>query len=163
MSRSINPGNKILDRKLVAGLCDTWRLDGLTIAFTNGCFDLLHPGHIHVITEAAGQADKLVLGLNSDESVRKLKGKGRPIQNEASRAIVIAALEAVDAVVIFNEETPLQLIKELKPNFIVKGGDYKADEIVGGEFVKKLGGEVIIVNILPGHSTTSLQEKASDS
>lgn len=133
-----------------------WRRQGLRIGFTNGCFDLLHPGHVHVLTRARAACDRLIVGLNSDASVRRLKGAGRPIQDEHARAQVLAALEAVDLVTLFDEDTPLELITRLRPHVLVKGGDYARGDIVGGDVVEADGGEVIIVETLAGHGTTAL-------
>lgn len=133
-----------------------WRLKGYTISFTNGCFDLLHAGHIASLTEAAQVADKLIVGLNADISIKGLKGEGRPINDENSRALVLASLAMVDAVVIFSEPTPLELIKQVAPDFLVKGGDYKVEEIAGAEEVISRGGKVIINPIIEGFSTTSI-------
>ena len=126
------------------------------MGFTNGCFDLLHPGHVRVLVEARAACDRLVVGLNGDASAARLKGDGRPIQNEKARAEVLAALEAVDLVVIFDEDTPLALIRKVRPMVLVKGGDYRREEIVGREVVEADGGEVIIVASVPGHSTSAL-------
>ena len=137
-----------------------WRKQGLRIGFTNGCFDILHPGHVKVITEARAACDRLILGLNSDASVKRLKGADRPLQNERARAEVLAALEAVDLVVFFDEDTPLRLIERIKPNVLVKGGDYTREQVVGHEIMDAIGGEVLLVEIVPGFSTTSLVERA---
>jgi D-beta-D-heptose 7-phosphate kinase/D-beta-D-heptose 1-phosphate adenosyltransferase len=137
-----------------------WRAQDLRIGFTNGVFDLLHPGHIKVLTQARGNCDRLVVGLNSDASVKRLKGKDRPIQSEQARAEVLAGLEAVDLVAIFGEDTPLELIRRVKPTVLVKGGDYKADQVVGREVVKAQGGEVIVVDLVKGFSTTRIVEKS---
>ncbi len=137
-----------------------WRSQDLRIGFTNGCFDILHPGHVKVLTAARGACDRLIVGINSDASVRRLKGEGRPVQNESARAEVLAALEAVDLVVIFAEDTPLRLITHVRPNVLVKGGDYTRDEVVGHEIVEAGGGTVMLVDILPGFSTTSLVNRA---
>jgi D-beta-D-heptose 7-phosphate kinase / D-beta-D-heptose 1-phosphate adenosyltransferase len=144
---------------LAAHLAD-WRKQGLRIGFTNGCFDILHPGHVKVLTAARGACDRLIVGLNSDTSVRRLKGEGRPVQNEGSRAEVLAALEAVDLVVIFEEDTPIRLITEIKPSVLVKGGDYTRETVVGHEIVEAHGGTVMLVDTLQGHSTTSLVNRA---
>lgn len=137
-----------------------WREQGLRVGFTNGCFDILHPGHVKVITEARANCDRLIVGLNSDASVKRLKGEGRPVQDERARAEVLAALEAVDLVAIFEEDTPLNLIMQIKPTALIKGGDYTREQVVGHEVVEANGGEVILVNILPGFSTTSLVARA---
>jgi D-beta-D-heptose 7-phosphate kinase/D-beta-D-heptose 1-phosphate adenosyltransferase len=144
---------------LAAHLAD-WRKQGLRIGFTNGCFDILHPGHVKVLTAARGACDRLIVGLNSDASVKRLKGDGRPVQNESSRAEVLAALEAVDLVVIFEEETPIGLITEIKPSVLVKGGDYTRETVVGHEIVEANGGTVMLVDTLQGHSTTWLVNRA---
>jgi D-beta-D-heptose 7-phosphate kinase/D-beta-D-heptose 1-phosphate adenosyltransferase len=144
---------------LAAHLAD-WRKQGLRIGFTNGCFDILHPGHVKVLTAARGACDRLIVGLNSDASAKRLKGEGRPVQDESSRAEVLAALEAVDLVVIFEEDTPVHLITEIKPSVLVKGGDYIRETVVGHEIVEANGGTVMLVDILHGHSTTSLVNRA---
>jgi D-beta-D-heptose 7-phosphate kinase/D-beta-D-heptose 1-phosphate adenosyltransferase len=136
-----------------------WKVTGKTFSFTNGCFDILHPGHLFSLAEAAKEADYLVVGLNSDQSVQRLKGPTRPINNTQSRAIVLANLMVVDMVVIFEEDTPLDLIKTLLPDVMVKGGDYTIDEIVGAKEVIAHGGKVIINPIVEGFSTTQLIEK----
>jgi D-beta-D-heptose 7-phosphate kinase/D-beta-D-heptose 1-phosphate adenosyltransferase len=135
------------------------RVTGKKVSFTNGCFDILHPGHLFSLKQAAAEADYLIVGLNSDASVKRLKGPSRPINNTESRAIVLANLIVVDAVVVFEEETPLELIKVLLPDVIVKGGDYTIDQVVGGKEVMANGGKVIINPIVEGFSTTSLIEK----
>jgi D-beta-D-heptose 7-phosphate kinase/D-beta-D-heptose 1-phosphate adenosyltransferase len=140
-----------------------WRKQGLRVGFTNGCFDILHPGHVKVLTAARGACDRLVVGLNSDASVKRLKGEGRPVQNERARSEVLAALEAVDLVVIFEEDTPIKLITQIKPSVLVKGGDYARDQVVGHEIVAANGGEIVLVDILEGFSTTSLVRRARES
>jgi D-beta-D-heptose 7-phosphate kinase/D-beta-D-heptose 1-phosphate adenosyltransferase len=137
-----------------------WRAKGRRIGFTNGCFDLIHPGHISLLRQARAKCDRLVVGLNSDASVKQLKGVGRPVQDETARAIVLASLAMVDLVVIFGEETPETLIHALRPDVLVKGADYKRDEVVGREVVEKSGGDVILVDLVPGHSTTAIVERA---
>jgi len=132
-----------------------WREAGLKIGFTNGCFDLIHPGHVSLLAQARGACDRLVVGLNSDNSVRRLKGDGRPVQSEAARAQVLASLAAVDLVVIFNDETPLRLIEAIRPDLLIKGADYRRDQVVGAEIVESYGGRVMLAEILPGHSTTA--------
>jgi D-beta-D-heptose 7-phosphate kinase / D-beta-D-heptose 1-phosphate adenosyltransferase len=152
---------KIITRgaALDAHLLD-WRRQGYKIGFTNGCFDILHPGHVKVLTAARGACDRLIVGLNSDVSVKRLKGDGRPVQDEGARAEVLAALEAVDLVVIFEEETPLKLITEIRPSVLIKGGDYTREQIVGHEIVEADGGHVLLVDVLPGFSTSSLVDRA---
>jgi D-beta-D-heptose 7-phosphate kinase/D-beta-D-heptose 1-phosphate adenosyltransferase len=137
-----------------------WREQGLRIGFTNGCFDILHPGHVKVLTAARAACDRLIVGLNSDASVRRLKGEGRPVQHEQARAEVLAALEAVDLVAVFEEDTPVNLITQVRPSVLVKGGDYRRDQVVGHEIVEAGGGEVLLVDVLPGFSTTSLVDRA---
>lgn len=135
------------------------RITGKKIVFTNGCFDLLHPGHIRYLTHARSLGDFLVIGLNSDDSVKRLKGENRPIQHEAVRAEMLAALHVVDAVVVFNEDTPLNLIKAVAPDILVKGGDYTPETIVGANEVKEKGGEVVVIPFEDGFSTTDLIAK----
>ncbi len=136
-----------------------WRLLNKTIAFTNGCFDILHEGHIFSLSQAAAGADFLIVGVNADSSVKKLKGKDRPINTEESRSLLLASLLMVDAVIIFAEDTPLELIKIVLPDVLVKGGDYSIDEVVGAKEVIANGGKVVINPILPGFSTSGLIEK----
>jgi D-beta-D-heptose 7-phosphate kinase / D-beta-D-heptose 1-phosphate adenosyltransferase len=137
-----------------------WRGNGLRIGFTNGCFDILHPGHVHLLTRARAVCDRLVVGLNSDASVKRLKGAERPIQDVHARAGVLAALEAVDLVAIFEDDTPLDLIRRLRPSVLVKGGDYRKETVVGHELVEADGGEVILIDLVPGHSTTRIVERS---
>jgi rfaE bifunctional protein nucleotidyltransferase chain/domain len=132
------------------------------VAFTNGVFDLLHPGHIDLLAAARATADALIVGINSDESVRRLKGPSRPIRSESERAYVLAAVEAVDLVVIFSEDTPLELVKVLQPDVIVKGGDYTEDTIVGAAEVKSRGGQVVVVPLTAGQSTTAIIGKLGE-
>ena len=139
-----------------------WRRHGLRVGFTNGCFDILHPGHVKVITDARAACDRLIVAINSDASTKRLKGEDRPLQNERARAEVLAALEAVDLVVIFNEDTPLRLIERIKPSVLVKGGDYTREQVVGHEVVEAAGGEVLLVPTLRGFSTTSLVTRARE-
>lgn len=131
-----------------------------TVVFTNGVFDLLHPGHIDVLTGARAQGDRLVVGVNSDASVRRLgKGPDRPVRSEAERAYVLAGLAAVDAVVVFDEETPFELVSTILPDVIVKGGDYAPDTVVGADVVRARGGRVVIIPLTPGQSTTSIIQR----
>lgn len=125
------------------------------VVFTNGVFDLLHPGHVDVLLGARARGDVLVVGLNSDASVKRLKGPDRPVRSEGERAYVVAALEAVDAVTLFEQDTPLELVQLLQPDVIVKGGDYSPDTVVGATEVRARGGDVVIIPLTPGHSTTS--------
>ena len=148
--------NPLTEPASLATLCQNWRSAGDKIAFANGCFDLLHPGHISLLRHAAKTADRLIIGLNSDASVRRLKGDSRPLQSADKRAAALAAFDMVDAVTIFDEDTPQNLIALLQPDFIVKGGDYKPDEVVGSDIVKKRGGKVVIVPTLATYSTSKL-------
>ena len=136
-----------------------WRRRGLKVGFTNGCFDLLHPGHLSLLRQARAQCDRLVVGLNSDASVRRLKGATRPIQGEAARAAVLASLAAVDRVVIFAEDTPLALIEALKPEVLVKGADYTLEQVVGHELVQSYGGQIVLAELVPGQSTSATVKK----
>ncbi len=136
-------------------LIDRWRHKGLTIGFTNGCFDLLHPGHVSLLAQARAQCDRLVVGLNSDQSVQRLKGPTRPVQSEAARAAVLASLASVDLVVLFEEDTPLKLISALRPHILVKGADYTIDTVVGADLVQGWGGKIVLADLMPGHSTTA--------
>jgi D-beta-D-heptose 7-phosphate kinase/D-beta-D-heptose 1-phosphate adenosyltransferase len=131
-----------------------WRRDGLTVGFTNGCFDLLHPGHVHLLCEARSYCDKLLVGLNSDASIKRLKGPTRPVQPEAARSIVLAGLAFVDAVVLFSDDTPIELIGTIKPDILIKGADYALDEVVGRDLVESYGGRVVLVELVPDSSTT---------
>jgi rfaE bifunctional protein nucleotidyltransferase chain/domain len=150
---------KIYDRSGLLHQVNRWRLLGKTIAFTNGCFDILHVGHIASLSEAAREADFLVVGLNSDASAKRLKGPGRPVNDQQSRATVMAALLMVDAVTFFDEDTPLELINAIRPDVLVKGGDYTLEQIVGAKEVLSWGGRVVINPIVPGFSTTGILEK----
>jgi D-beta-D-heptose 7-phosphate kinase/D-beta-D-heptose 1-phosphate adenosyltransferase len=137
-----------------------WRRQGLRVGFTNGCFDLLHPGHVKLLAGARAACDRLVVGLNGDASVTRLKGAGRPVQPVQSRAEVLAALEAVDLVVVFDEDTPEKLIARVKPTVLVKGSDYTREDVVGHAIVEALGGQVILIDIVPGHSTSAMVERS---
>jgi D-beta-D-heptose 7-phosphate kinase/D-beta-D-heptose 1-phosphate adenosyltransferase len=137
-----------------------WRARGKKIGFTNGCFDLVHPGHISLLTQARAKCDRLVVGLNADASVRRLKGAGRPVQDETARAIVLASLAMVDLVVIFGDDTPEILIKQIRPDVLVKGADYKRENIVGADFVASYGGEVVLAELVPDRSTSDLIHRA---
>lgn len=146
----------LVDWNEAARLVQAWRDGGLTVGFTNGCFDILHPGHVHLLEETRRHCDRLILGLNSDASVRRLKGPSRPINNALSRAEVLSGLTAVDAVVVFEEDTPLTLIERLHPDVLVKGGDYTVESIVGADLLQSYGGKVVVVDLLAGHSTTRI-------
>ncbi len=129
------------------------------VVFTNGVFDLLHPGHVDVLVGARLRGDSLVVGVNSDASVKRLKGPDRPVRGEGERAFVLAALECIDAVAVFDQDTPLELVETLRPDVIVKGGDYSPDTVVGANVVRARGGEVVIIPLTPGYSTTSTIER----
>ena len=129
------------------------------VVFTNGVFDLLHPGHVDILTAARARGDAMIVGVNTDASVKRLKGPRRPIRSEAERVYVLAALEAVDCVVLFDQDTPLELVRALRPDLIVKGGDYSEDTIAGAKEVRSWGGEVVVIPLTPGQSTTSIIEK----
>lgn len=146
--------DKVVMRKAAVDRAEGWRRKGHKVGFTNGCFDLLHPGHISLINQARASCDKLILGLNSDESVKRLKGDDRPIQNETSRATVLASLSKVDMVVVFGEDTPLDIICDLKPDILIKGADYTVETVVGAEEVMSWGGKVVLANLVDGQSTT---------
>ncbi len=147
------------DRQALARERAAWKAGGQTVVFTNGCFDLLHPGHLALLEQARSSGDVLVVGINSDASVRGLKGEGRPVVPEAERAEALLALEAVDRVVVYDEPTPAALIAALVPDVLVKGADWPADAIVGSDVVTAAGGRVVRVALVPGRSTTSLLER----
>jgi rfaE bifunctional protein nucleotidyltransferase chain/domain len=138
---------------------DQWKRQGLKVVFTNGCFDILHLGHVDYLEKARNLGDKLILGLNTDNSVSRFKGPSRPIQDENARAHILASLQFVDLVVFFNEDTPLSLISTLMPHILVKGSDYLAENIVGADVVKKNGGAVKTIEFVPGYSTSRIVEK----
>jgi D-beta-D-heptose 7-phosphate kinase/D-beta-D-heptose 1-phosphate adenosyltransferase len=157
---SLAPGEKILfDWAMLDERVEECRRQGLRIGFTNGCFDLLHPGHVKILAGARAACDWLVVGLNGDASVTRLKGAGRPVQDVHARAEVLAALEAVDLVVVFDEDTPEKLIARVRPKVLVKGGDYNREEVVGRDIVEKNGGEVILIDLVPGHSTSDMVKR----
>lgn len=156
MNRADLIPQKILTRDLAIQQVAQWKLMGKKIAFTNGVFDILHPGHIFSLSEAAREGDYLVVGLNADASVKRLKGESRPVNNQESRALLLASLLMVDALVIFEEDTPLELISAILPDVIVKGGDYTVEQVAGGKEVIANGGRVVINPILAGFSTTSI-------
>ncbi len=145
---------KIVPLEVACERVQAWRARGERIAFTNGCFDLVHPGHVSLLAQAKAAADRLIVGLNSDASVRRLKGASRPVQSEAARAVVLASLAAVDLVVIFAEDTPIPLLEALKPDILVKGGQYALDEVVGADVVQAYGGRVVRAEMVAGYSTT---------
>lgn len=156
MRQPHNIEKKVATREEAVRRMAQWKILGKTVAFTNGCFDILHRGHIFSLSQAASEADFLVVGLNSDASTQRLKGPGRPVNDEQSRALLLASLQIVDLVVIFEEDTPLELIKALQPNVLVKGGDYTLEQIVGAKEVMAAGGRVVINPIVEGFSTTGI-------
>jgi len=145
---------KIVDRKSLPDILQKNLPEGKKIVFTNGCFDILHPGHLHLLSSAKELGDLLIVGLNSDTSVKKLKGEKRPVMDEHSRAVMLASLDWVDYVVLFSEETPLELIREVGPDILVKGGDYLPDEIVGADIVNAQGGKTVTIPLLEDYSST---------
>ncbi len=145
---------KIATREAAASRVAAWRAQGFRVGFANGCFDLIHPGHVRLLTEARARCDKLVVALNTDASVQRLKGPTRPLQNETARATVMASLSPVDLVVLFGEDTPLEMIQALRPDVLVKGADYSIDQVVGADLVQGWGGKVLLVELQQGHSTT---------
>jgi D-beta-D-heptose 7-phosphate kinase/D-beta-D-heptose 1-phosphate adenosyltransferase len=149
-------GDKIAHVDDAARIAAAWRADGLTVGFTNGCFDLLHPGHVSLLAAARSRCDRLIVGLNSDASTRRLKGETRPIQTETARALVLASMGSVDMVVVFDEDTPLALIEALRPDLLVKGADYSVDQVIGADLVRSWGGGVFLAPLSEGHSTTRL-------
>ncbi len=161
MKLSETPETKILIKEELIKKVNHWRSGNKKIVFTNGCFDMLHPGHIYSLLQASKEGDCLVIGINADISVKKLKGKDRPVNTESSRALVVASLAMVDAVCIFSEETPLELIKSILPDVLVKGGDYTVDQIAGAKEVIAAGGKVVLNPILEGYSTTAIIRKAA--
>ncbi len=154
----------IVDRKEISELCEQLRNEGKKIVFTNGCFDIIHSGHIHYLIEAKKLGNVLIVGLNTDASVRRLKGQSRPINVEQDRAAVLNALKPVDYVVLFDEDTPIELIKQVRPDFLVKGADYERKNIVGADFVESYGGRVATIEFVEGKSTTNIinRMKSSD-
>jgi len=153
---------KILSGEELNRMLAIWRFRGKSIVFTNGCFDILHRGHVEYLSHAASLGDILVIGLNTDESVRKLKGEGRPVQDEDTRALLLAMLPMVGAVALFNQPTPLELILRVNPDVLAKGGDYREEDIVGAEEVRQHGGKVEVIPFLPGHSTSEIIRKLKE-
>ena len=159
MSRLNNIHEKIFSQDQLRSRLNMWRFLENKIVFTNGCFDIIHLGHIDYLAKAADLGDKLIIGLNSDKSTRIIKGPNRPITDESSRSIILASFSFVDAVVLFDEETPFELIKAVIPDILVKGADYSIDQIVGADIVVQNGGRVQTLNYLPGYSTTLIEQK----
>ena len=152
-----------MQKEEVSGLMDVWKYMGLKIVFTNGCFDIIHYGHIDYLARAASLGGKLIIGLNTDASVSKLKGPNRPIQDQQSRALILAAMQFVDAVILFDEETPQELISFLIPDILVKGSDYRIEQIVGADVVLNNGGKVETMDFVAGYSTSNIIEKIKQS
>ena len=163
MSHLNKINSKIFSLDDLKNQVNAWKQAGEEVVFTNGCFDIIHRGHIEVLAQTADLGDRLIIGLNSDSSIQKLKGKNRPIIEEQSRAILLASLEFVDAVVIFSEDTPLKLISALLPDVLAKGGDYEIETIVGHEIVQQNGGKVKLVPFVDGFSSTTIIEKIKNS
>ncbi len=155
MNYSESIKEKIVEWPLLKKMLAVWRFKNQKIVFTNGCFDLIHQGHIHLLTTAGSFGDVLIVGLNTDASIAKMK-PGRPIQDQHSRSLIMASFAFVDAVILFDEETPYELIEKIQPNVLVKGGDYKPEDVVGKEYVEKHGGKVELVNYAEGFSTTNM-------
>jgi rfaE bifunctional protein nucleotidyltransferase chain/domain len=151
--------NKIHTKDSIQTLLNIWRFKNEKIVFSNGCFDIIHKGHIEYLAKAADLGQRMVIGLNTDNSVRKLKGESRPLQDETSRLTMLAALHFVDAVILFDEPTPYELIHAIQPDYLVKGKDYTAKEVVGYDIVKKRGGDIITIELTPGYSTTNIVDK----
>lgn len=151
--------NKINTFDSIEKLANQWNNEGLSIVFTNGCFDILHYGHLHYLAAARDLGNRLVVGLNSAASVSRLKGAHRPLNDELTRQYLLAALSFIDAVVVFEEDTPIELIKRVKPTILVKGGDYSLDQIVGADLVIENGGQVLSLPFVEGYSTTNLEQK----
>lgn len=153
--------NKIITVNELKFLKGYWKFKDIKVVFTNGCFDILHKGHIEYLAKASGLGDILVVGLNTDNSIIKIKGPSRPLQDESSRALTLASLQFVNYVILFDDETPYELIKKINPDILVKGSDYKKEDIVGYEIVKKKGGEIVTIDFTKGYSTTSIINKFS--
>jgi rfaE bifunctional protein nucleotidyltransferase chain/domain len=163
MSKFNTLKNKIFSLENLKTQVEKWKVTGEKVVFTNGCFDIIHRGHIEVLAQTADLGTKLVIGLNSDSSIQKLKGENRPIIHQQSRAILLASFSFVDAVVLFSEDTPINLISTLLPDILAKGGDYKIETIVGHKVVQENGGEVILVPFIDGFSSTTIIEKIKKS
>ena len=163
MSNLNKINSKIFSLDDLKNQVNSWKQAGEEIVFTNGCFDIIHRGHIEVLAQTADLGERLIVGLNSDSSIRKLKGKDRPIIDEQARAVLLATLTFVDAVVLFSEETPINLISTLLPDVLAKGGDYEIETIVGHEIVQNNGGKVILVPFVDGFSSTTIIDKIKKS
>lgn len=154
--------SKIKSLESLKKLSHIWKFKKDKIVFTNGCFDILHRGHLEYLAAASDLGDRLIVGLNSDESVKRLKGEGRPVNTVHDRALALASLAVVDAVCVFDDDTPLNLIEALNPNILVKGGDYNVNDVVGADFINKSGGKVAILDFTEGYSTTRFLEKLKE-
>ncbi len=159
MSHYLKIKSKIVGIDELMNLVNTWKSNQEKIVFTNGCFDIIHQGHIDYLSKAADQGNRLIIGVNTDRSVSAIKGNNRPIQDEYSRLMILAAMEFVDAVILFDEDTPINLISKVIPNILVKGSDYKAQDIVGYDVVVNNGGNVVTLDFLEGYSTSGIEEK----
>ena len=151
--------NKILDQKSLQETLSIWKSKNLKVVFTNGCFDILHRGHVEYLAKAASFGDVMIVGLNSDKSVKSIKGSDRPVQDERARSLILASLQFVAGVTLFSEDTPYELIKSVQPDYLVKGADYDPEDIVGYDIVMAKGGEVKTVELVEGHSTTGIINK----
>lgn len=151
--------DRIVTREKAASLIEEWKKEGYRVVFTNGCFDVIHAGHVQYLEQARALGDRLIVGLNSDRSVKRLKGSDRPVNDEYARACVLASLRFTDAVVVFEEDTPLELIKALRPDVLVKGGDYAIENIVGTDFVKSIGGKTEIIRFIEGYSSSAIIQR----
>ncbi len=150
---------KIIDINDIEPLLTYWKLKNRKLVFTNGCFDILHRGHVEYLAQAASCGDELIVGVNTDSSVRRLKGETRPVQDEFARSMLMASLQFVSAVILFDEDTPYELIKKVQPDVLIKGSDYNVKNIVGYDIVKAKGGEVVTIDFVEGYSTSSIIEK----
>ena len=159
MSELHKINDKIISLEELKARIESWKANGEKIVFTNGCFDILHRGHVEVLAKTADLGDKLIIGLNSDSSIKKLKKGNRPIVDEKSRALLLAAFSFVDAIVLFSEQTPINLIAEIKPDILAKGGDYEIQEIVGHNIVQRNAGKVITIPLTEGFSSTNIIDK----
>lgn len=155
--------NKILPLESLLKETVNWKNSGEIIVFTNGCFDLIHLGHVDYLEKAKNLGNRLIIGMNTDLSIQRLKGPGRPVNDEAARARILAAFSFVDAVVLFGEDTPFNLINAIKPDILVKGNDYEPENIVGADIVKSNGGKVITIELIPGYSTSAIIKKVKES
>lgn len=151
--------SKIIDINNLEPILTYWKLKNRKIVFTNGCFDIIHRGHVEYLAQAANYGNELIVGVNTDSSIQRLKGPTRPVQDQIARAIIMASLQFVSAVILFDEDTPYELIKKIQPDVLIKGSDYSIEDIVGYDIVKAKGGEVVTIDFVEGYSTTSIIEK----